>query len=76
MFDIIKPVKNSKPLGNFDVFVQIKLVMIEYPPTRQNPFLQICNLSKNHVKIFKNWDIRGESISASCKSNQVIFWLG
>ena len=54
MFDIIKPVKNIKPLGNFDVFVQIKLVMIEYPPTRQNPLLQMCNLSKNHVKIFKN----------------------
>ena len=51
MIDIIKLVKNSKPLGNFDVFVQIKLVMIEYPPTRQNPLLQMCNLSENHVKV-------------------------
>ena len=52
MFDITKPVKNGKRLGKFDVFVKIKIVMIEYPPTCQNSLLQMSNLSENNGKIF------------------------
>ena len=51
-FDITKPVKNGKRLGKFDVFVKIKIVMIEYPPTCQNSLLQMSNLSENNGKIF------------------------